>query len=126
MLGESSRLSLTTCGSSTTAEFGGVSNPGGGKPPFDVTQSGGGPWSFVAVQPAGRSGGVTPSNASLNVVCGTAQEVLPASRISVAAVAVAPIFPPAATSLFPIAAPPIAERAVCIAGALAQVSVAGS
>ena len=32
-----------------------------GTPEFDVTQSGGGPCAFVAIQSAGSAGGVTPS-----------------------------------------------------------------
>jgi hypothetical protein len=111
---------------STKAAFGAVSKGGVGIPVCDVVQSGSGPWSFVAVQPGGSAGGVTPSKASLNVVVGSAQEAVPASRTSVAAVEVAPVFPPTATSLFPIAAPPTAERATFMLGALAQVLVPGS
>src|SRR6059036_3570412 len=59
--GLSRRLSLTTAGSSTKAEFGAVSlEPAA----FVVTHSGAGPLAFVAVQPAGRAGGVTPSKNS--------------------------------------------------------------
>ena len=71
MLGESSRLSLTTWGLSTKAAFGGVSKGGVGIPVFDVVHSGAGPSSFVAVQPGGSAGGVTPSKFSLNVVVGS-------------------------------------------------------
>src|SRR5690242_6177547 len=63
---ESSRLSLTTAGSSINAALGNVSTGGTGTPEFDVTQSGGGPWPFVASQPAGNAGGVTLSKFSLN------------------------------------------------------------
>src|SRR4029079_15309018 len=58
---ESSRLSLTTAGSSMNAAFGGVSAGGIGTPEFDVSQSGGGPCAFVAAQSGGNAGGVTPS-----------------------------------------------------------------
>ena len=64
---ESSRLSLTTVGSSIDAAFGAVSAGGMGTPKFDVTQSGGGPCAFVAVQSGGSAGGVTPSKFSPNV-----------------------------------------------------------
>jgi hypothetical protein len=110
MLGESSRLSLTTCGLSTKAAFGGVSKGGVGIPVCDVVHSGAGPWAFVAVQPGGSAGGVTPSKLSLNVVVGSAQEGVPASRISVVASEFESLRPPAATSVFPIAAPPIHAR----------------
>jgi hypothetical protein len=59
--GELSRLSLTTAGSSTYAEFGAESAAGEGVPLLDVVHSGAGPEAFVAVQPAGSAGGVTPS-----------------------------------------------------------------
>ena len=64
---ESSRLSLTTLGSSINAAFGGVSAGGLGNPEFDVTHSGGGPCAFVATQFGGSVGGVTPSKFSVNV-----------------------------------------------------------
>ena len=48
--GESSRLSLTTAGSSMNAALGGESAGGIGTPELDVTQSGGGPCAFVATQ----------------------------------------------------------------------------
>jgi hypothetical protein len=64
--GESSRLSLTTEGSSINAAFGGESATGVGTPEFDVTQSGVEPCAFVATHPAGSAGGVTPSKFSLN------------------------------------------------------------
>jgi hypothetical protein len=126
MLGESSRLSLTTWGLSTKAAFGGVSKGGVGIPVFDVVQSGAGPWSFVAVQPGGSAGGVTPSKFSLNVVVGCAQEALPASSTSVWGVELVVPDPPAATSVLPIAVPPTSERASFRLGPLAQVLVAGS
>jgi hypothetical protein len=126
MLGDSSRLSLTTWGLSTKAAFGGVSEGGVGMPEFDVTQNGGGPWSFVAVQPAGRAGGVTPSKFSEYVVTGSAQEALPEASTSVAAVDVKPVSPPAATSVFPIAAPATCARAMFMLGPLVQLLVAGS
>ena len=47
--------------------FGGVSAGGIGTPEFDVTQSGGGPCAFVAVQSGGNVGGVTPSKFSVPV-----------------------------------------------------------
>jgi hypothetical protein len=49
------------------AAFGGVSAGGIGTPEFDVTQSGGGPCAFVAVQSGGNEGGVTPSKFSWSV-----------------------------------------------------------
>jgi hypothetical protein len=64
---ESSRLSLTASGSSMNAAFGGVSAGGIGTPESDVTQSGGGPWAFVAIQSGGSVGGVTPSKFSVVV-----------------------------------------------------------
>jgi hypothetical protein len=126
MLGESSRLSLTAPGLSTKAEFGALSKGGAGGAVCVVCQSGGWPCTFVAVQPAGSAGGVTPSNASLNVVVGSAHEAVPASSTSVASVEGAPVLPPAATSVLPIAAPPTAERATCIAGAVTQLLLDGS
>ena len=126
MLGESSRLSLTTWGLSTKAAFGGVSKGGVGIPVFDVVHSGAGPWSFVAVQPAGNAGGVTPSKSSLNVVVGSAQEAVPASRTSVVAREVESLRPPAATSVLPIAAPPIHERGTFRLGASFQPPPPGS
>ena len=126
MLGESSRLSLTTCGLSTKAAFGGVSADGVGMPEFDVCHSGGGPSAFVAVQPAGSAGGVTPSKFSLNVVVGFTQEALPASSTSVRAVELVPSDPPAATSVDPIAAPPTSVRAPFRLGPVVQLSVTGS
>jgi hypothetical protein len=68
MLGESSRLSLTTAGSLTKAAFGIESAGGVGTPELEVTQSGPGPLAFVAVHPAGSVGGVTPSKFSPNAV----------------------------------------------------------
>jgi hypothetical protein len=68
MLGESSRLSLTTAGSSTKAALGNESAGGAGVPAFEVTQGGGGPLAFAAVHPAGSAGGTTPSKFSLNSV----------------------------------------------------------
>ena len=64
---ESSRLSLTTAGSSMNAALGGVSAGGIGTPELDVTQSGGGPSAFVANHPTGNAGGVTLSKFSLDV-----------------------------------------------------------
>ena len=58
---ESSRLSLTTPGSSTNAALGGVSAGGIGSPELDVTQSGGGPKALVANQSGGNMGGTTLS-----------------------------------------------------------------
>ena len=70
MVGESSRLSLTSSGSSTKAALGSESAGGGGSPASEVTQSGAGPEPFV-VHPAGSAGGVTPSKFWLNrVTCG--------------------------------------------------------
>src|SRR5690242_14041056 len=111
MLGDSSRLSLTPWGLSTKAEFGGESEAGGGWPEFEVTHSGGSPWSFGAVQPAGSVGGVTPSKFSLNVVVGSAQEAVSASSTSVFGVDAPPAAPPAATSVLPIAVPATLARA---------------
>ena len=64
---ESSRLSLTTAGSSMNAALGNVSAGGMGTPEFDVTQKGGGPCAFVANQPGGNAGGVTLSKFSLHI-----------------------------------------------------------
>jgi hypothetical protein len=50
------------------AAFGGESTGGTGTPEFEVTQSGGGPCAFVATQPGGNAGGVTPSKFSFNSV----------------------------------------------------------
>lgn len=61
-----SRLSLTAAGSSTNAALGSVSAGGLGSPEFDVTHSGGGPCTFVAIQPGGNVGGVTSSKFSPN------------------------------------------------------------
>ena len=83
MLGESSRLSLTTWGLSMNAAFGAESKGGGGKPVLELVHNGAGPWAFVAVQPAGSWGGVTPSKAWLNVVRGLGARSGPASKISV-------------------------------------------
>src|SRR6266403_657911 len=63
---ESRRLSLTTSGSSMNAALGGVSAGGVGTPESEVTQSGDGPWAFVASQSEGNTGGATPSKFSLN------------------------------------------------------------
>src|SRR5690348_7080324 len=65
---ESSRLSLTTAGSSMNAAFGDVSAGGSGTPEFDVTQSGGGPSAFVAVQSGGNTGGTTLSKFSVKTI----------------------------------------------------------
>ena len=46
------------------AALGGVSAEGMGTPELDVTQSGGGPWAFVATQSGGNAGGVTLSKFS--------------------------------------------------------------
>jgi hypothetical protein len=64
---ESSRLSLTTAGSSTNAALGNVSAGRMGTPEFDVTHKGGGPCAFVAIQPGGNAGGVTLSKFSLHI-----------------------------------------------------------
>src|SRR6185312_1376825 len=71
----------------------------------------GGSGSFIAVQPAGSAGGVTPSKFSLNVVSGCMQEAVPASSTSVAAVD---------------AAPARLERATFRLGPLVQLFAAGS
>jgi hypothetical protein len=126
MLGESRRLSLTPWGLSTKAAFGGESEGGGGMPELEVTHSGGSPWSFVAVQPAGSAGGVTPSKSSLNVVAGSSQEAVPASSTSVFGVDTASTAPPAASSVLPIAVPATRLRAPFRLGPPAQLSVTGS
>jgi hypothetical protein len=64
---ESSRLSLTTVGSSMYAALGGVSAGGIGTPEFEVIHSGGGPCAFVAAQLGGNAGGVTLSKFSVIV-----------------------------------------------------------
>src|SRR5436190_20443651 len=68
MLRESSRLSLTTVGSSMNAAFGSESAGGLGRPELEFTQSGTGPCAFVATHPEGSAGGTTPSKASENCV----------------------------------------------------------
>jgi hypothetical protein len=50
------------------AALGGVSAGGIGTPESEVTQSGGGPWAFVAAQSGGNAGGVTPSKFSVIVL----------------------------------------------------------
>jgi hypothetical protein len=64
--GDSSRLSLTTAGLSTRAEFGAVSAIGVGVPEFEVSHVGAGPVALIAVQPGGSIGGVTLSKFSEN------------------------------------------------------------
>src|SRR5438094_4577810 len=49
------------------AALGGVSAGGIGTPASDVTQSGGGPCAFVAIQPEGSAGGETLSKSSIIV-----------------------------------------------------------
>ena len=66
--GKSSRLSVTTTGSSMNAALGSESAGGIGTPEFEVTQNGGGPWAFVASHPGGSAGGVTLSKFSANVL----------------------------------------------------------
>ena len=63
----SSRLSLTTAGSSINRALGAVSAGGTGSPELDVTHSGGGPSAFVASQSGGNWGGVNPSKFSVLV-----------------------------------------------------------
>src|SRR6476620_3163173 len=63
----SSRLSLTSAGSSMKRALGAVSDGGVGSPELEVTHSGGGPSAFVASQPPGNSGGVTKSKFSVLV-----------------------------------------------------------
>jgi hypothetical protein len=63
--GESSRLSLTTAGSSMNAALGGESATGVGTPELEVTHSGAGPDALTATHPAGSAGGVTLSKFSL-------------------------------------------------------------
>src|SRR5450631_2716554 len=62
MARDSRRLSLISGGSLTTAQFGAESGVVG-----EVTQSGVGPTAFVATQPAGNVGAVTPSKFSMQV-----------------------------------------------------------
>src|SRR6476620_11284649 len=52
----SSRLSLTTAGSSIKRALGGESAGGIGSPELEVTHSGGGPSAFVASPPPGNCG----------------------------------------------------------------------
>ena len=66
--GESSRLSVTTFGSSINAVFGAVSGV-----VVDVTQSGAAPIALLATQPAGRAGAVTESKFSVNVPHGVVE-----------------------------------------------------
>src|SRR6476660_5111429 len=63
----SSRLSLTTAGSSIKTALGAVSAGGIGSPELEVTHSGGGPSAFVASQPPGNCGGVNASKFSVLV-----------------------------------------------------------
>src|SRR6478672_7747808 len=63
----SSRLSLTTAGSSINRALGDVSAGGVGTPELDVTHSGGGPSALVASQSGGNSGGVNGSKFSVLV-----------------------------------------------------------
>jgi hypothetical protein len=63
---QSSRLSLTTAGSSINAALGNVSAGGMGTPELDVTQTGGGPCALEEVQSGGKAGGITASKFSLN------------------------------------------------------------
>jgi hypothetical protein len=51
-----------------TTALGGVYAGGIGTPEFEVTQSGGSPCAFVATQPGGNAGGITPSKFSFNSV----------------------------------------------------------
>src|SRR5206468_4859897 len=74
MLGESRRLSLIASGSLTNAAFGNESAGGDGTPEFDVTHNmPSGSIAFVAVQPGGNAGGVTPSKSSLSTGVGLGQ-----------------------------------------------------
>ena len=50
------------------AALGSESAGGIGTPEFEVTQSGGGPWAFVASHPGGSAGGVTLSKFSANLL----------------------------------------------------------
>jgi hypothetical protein len=60
--GEVSLLSLTVAGSLTHAAFGGESAGGDGNPELDVCHNTpSGLIAFMAVQPGGSAGGVTPS-----------------------------------------------------------------
>src|SRR6476620_3393129 len=63
----SSRLSLTSAGSSINKALGAVSAGGVGTPELDVTHSGGGPSAFVASQSGGNWGGVNQSKFSVRV-----------------------------------------------------------
>jgi hypothetical protein len=66
MLGESSRLSLTTAGLFTHAALGTESATGVGTPEFELCHKIiSGSTVLVATQPTGRAGGVTPSKFSL-------------------------------------------------------------
>ena len=127
MLGESSRLSLTTWGLSTKAAFGGVSKGGVGMPVFDVCHSGAGPSAFVAVQPGGSAGGVDAvevlAERRRRVRAGGATRV---QRLGPWRSSSWSADPPAATSVFPIAVPPTSVRASFRLGPLAQVLVTGS
>jgi len=81
--GESSRLSVTTFGSSINASFGAVSGV-----VVDVTQTGAPPAAFDATQPEGNAGAVTPSKFSLDEPHGVPDTV--AVGVGVPGVAVAP------------------------------------
>jgi hypothetical protein len=68
MLGESSRLSLTTAGLFTHAALGSESAGGAGNPVFELCQKMlSGLIALVATHPAGSAGGVTPSKFSLKL-----------------------------------------------------------
>lgn len=75
------------------AAFGAVSAGGSGTPLLDVTQSGGGPKAFVANQPGGRAGAVTPSKFSISKTAleqgpwhkGVGVGVAPAARLLIGA-----------------------------------------
>src|SRR6266567_7992503 len=131
MLGESSRLSLSASGSFTNAALGDESADGDGSPELEVTHKmPSGSIAFVAVQPGGKAGGVTPSKSSLNTVVGSGHRgsethVSSASTLERVATPTPPN-PPAANTLAPIDVPDANERSWFRLGAPDQLSVSGS
>jgi hypothetical protein len=131
MLDDSRRLSLIASGSLTNAAFGGESADGEGSPSFEVTHNmPSGSITFVAVQPEGSAGGVTPSKSSLNTVVGSGHRgsethVSSASTLERVATPTPPN-PPAANTLAPIDVPDANERSWFRLGESDQLSVPGS
>src|SRR6266487_4953575 len=128
MLGESSRLSLSASGSFTNAALGDESADGDGSPELEVTHKmPSGSIAFVAVQPGGSAGGVTPSKFSLNTVIGSGHRDSGTHASSASTLdRLPPPSPPAANTLAPIDVPDANERSWFMLGASDQLSVPGS